>query len=123
MTHVRKILEKAEQIYVNEIRDRFSEAGNSHIDISAFEITFYDVIWLDNVESFKKLVDDVNFKILRCTQSNFFCKVLRARHEVNYRYKNDGAAVYINRIQFVEIDRGPRTAHLAAVESLNDLYV
>ena len=122
MNDVKAILEKVEKLYCKNVRHR-SELGNSNVNALNYEVTFYDIVWNDNLSSFKKHVDDVNFEILKFVQSNYFYKVIRVRQEINDRYKNEGASVFINRVQLTEIERNPRTAHLASVTSLNDIYV
>ena len=122
MKDVKDILTNVEEFYRKRVRHR-SELGDSNVNSSNCEVTFYDVVWNDNLDSFKKHVDDTNFEILKFVQSNYFYKVIRVRQEVNERYKEEGASVFINRVQLTEVQRSPRTAHLATVSSLNDIYV
>lgn len=120
-----KILNLIESFFLNRISDLtdVSPLGNSHINVKNGEITFYNIVAIGNLESFRSQVKDINQEILKHIQSNYFYKVIRMREETVDKYQNDGYLVYINRIQVYEIEKSPKTAHLTVLKTLKDLYV
>lgn len=87
------------------------------------EITFYHVIWENNLKSFRAHVKDTNLEILKYIQSNYFYKVIQFREDTNDKFKEHEMAVYINKIQLTEISKSPKTSHLATLKTIKDFYV
>jgi hypothetical protein len=121
-----------DQNFFLSIEDKYIRAlglaieGNvykSRLNNEISQITFYHVIWESNLESFKSLVKDANQEILKYVQSNFFYKIIQLTDGTNDKFKEHEMTIYINRIQFAEIEKSPKSAHLATLKNLKDFYV
>jgi hypothetical protein len=94
-----------------------------HFDQFQQEIAFYHIVQNHHIKSFQNRLKEINFEILKYVQSNYFYKVVRFRQQIIDKNADDNYLILINKIQFSTIEKTPRTAHLATIKTLNDLYV
>lgn len=88
------------------------------------EISFYHLMWNDQLNIFKKAVKSVNNEILKKVHGNFFYKIVSFRDNVDYRFAEDDIVAYINRIQLCEIEKSPKNSHLVTLGcDIKELYV
>lgn len=118
---------------LNIIKDRYeyfvqSRIYQHHINHFQQEISFYHIVHESDLKSFEMQIDGLNKDILKFVQSNYFYKVISLRKTVNDEFfkddeSNEKVIVYINRIQVSKIEKSRKTAHLAVINTLKDLYV
>lgn len=94
-----------------------------NIKIKQNEIIFYHAVPINHFKQFKSHVNEINFELLKYTQSNYFYKVIRMTQEISKKHVADHILIYINRIQLDEIEKCPKNAHLATIKNIKDLYV